>query len=320
MARDPVRVVIWGAGQHARRRLIPALATSHVASLYGVTTRDAERRAGLEREFGCKVWELPGEMLSDPAVDVVYVATPTGLHFAHAREVLAAGKHLWCEKSLVTAEREAAELLSLAKQRDLAVCEAFMYRHHPQFAEIERTIRDASFGRVFSLSCRFGIPHQDRGGFRYRRALGGGALLDVGCYPLHLAQQLLGPLRVCHRSISTDGEIDIEGAAVLVSGSNVRVFLEWGYGLAYRNEVFVWGESATLFADRVFSKPADKPTEVVVANRTGQRTISIPAVDSFAVMIDDLVHTVEDSRARRRQWADVEAQANLLGQLGEGSP
>src|SRR5262245_16228645 len=131
MTGDRVRVALWGAGKHGRGKLLPALEAAPSIEFVGVATRDA------------------AETLADPTIDAVLVATPTGLHADHGRAVLEAGKHLWCEKPL-----NAEGLVELGSAADLAVCEAFMYVHHPQFARIAELV-ETELGRVTSLVCRF---------------------------------------------------------------------------------------------------------------------------------------------------------------------
>ena len=298
MTSDRVRVALWGAGVHGRGKLLPALEAAPSIEFAGVATRGAE------------------ETLADPAIDAVLVATPTGLHAAHGRAVLDAGKHLWCEKPLA-----ADDLVELGSARDLAVCEAFMYVHHPQFKRIAELVQ-TDLGRVTSVVCRFGIPHQDRSGYRYRRG-GGGALLDVGCYTAHLAGELLGALApVATRFRGEPGcEVDLEGAAWLESATGARATLEWGYGLAYRNELFVWGERGSLWADRVFSKPAAHAATIVVSSATGvPRTIELAPADSIVAMLEAFALTVRDRSAREREWMRAERQARVMAQLTASLP
>jgi len=298
MTSDRIRVALWGAGVHGRGKLMPALAAAPSIEFVGVASRDA------------------AETLADPTIDAVLVATPTGLHAEHGRAVLDAGKHLWCEKPLA-----ASDLVELGSARDLAVCEAFMYVHHPQFQRIAELV-ETELGRVTSLACRFGIPHQDRSGYRYRRG-GGGALLDVGCYTAHLASELLGalaPVMTRFRG-EPDCEVDLEGAAWLESATGARALLEWGYGLAYRNELSVWGERGALYAGRVFSKPPGHAATIVVTDASGgARTIELAPADSIVAMLEAFARTVRDRSAREREWLRAERQARIMAQLAASLP
>jgi len=314
----PVRVALWGLGGHALRKVLPGLVECKQTALHGIATRNVQIGGQTARQYGCIAWDTPDAMLADPEVDAVYVATPTGVHHEQGLRVLDAGKHLWCEKSLTDNLERSLSLLSLARQKDLALCESFMYRHHPQFERVVQLVSSPEFGPIASLTSRFGIPHQDRGGFRYSRELGGGALLDLGCYPINLALHLLGRLEVATCGVGWQPgaggpEVDIDGYAVLTSPSGARAHIEWGYGLAYRNEVFVWGANQSLHTDRIFSKPPDFAPAIVIADAHGNsRREAIATAESFVRMFEAFARTVRNTEARRREWASAEAQARQV--------
>jgi NDP-hexose-3-ketoreductase len=253
-------------------------------------------------------------MLADPAVDAVYVATPTGVHDEHIAAALAAGKHVWCEKSLTSDPAAAVRRVAQARAADLALCEGFMFRHHPHRARVAALL--PAIGPIASLGARFGIPHLDPANFRYAQAQGGGALLDVGCYPLAAALALLeGPLEVVAADlIAAPGyEVDTEGWAVLRAAGGARAHLEWGYGLGYRNELSIWGRTGSLETQRFFSKLPDHEPVIDVIDGSGARRSEVaPALDAFVAMFTAFAATVADAEARRREWDDALAQARLM--------
>ena len=134
--------------------------------------------------------------------------------------VLDADRHLWCEKSLTNSFEESTQLISLARQRDLALCETLMYQYHPQFDRLKDIVFSSDFGKIISLTSRFTIPELDQPGFRNSLELGGGAFFDVGCYPISLASELLGKdLSVDFAELEGEpgSEVDRKGRVVLKS-------------------------------------------------------------------------------------------------------
>jgi NDP-hexose-3-ketoreductase len=314
MRSEPVRVAVWGVGAHTTKRILPALTACDAVELAGVTTRRADAGAAAVARHGGRVWIEPQAMLADPAVDAVYIATPTGVHDEHIAAALAAGKHVWCEKSLTSDPADAVRRIAQARAAGLALCEGFMFRHHPHRARVAELL--PAIGAIASLGARFGIPHLDPGNFRYAQAQGGGALLDVGCYPLAAALALLeGPLEVVAADlIAAPGyEVDTEGWAVLRAAGGARAHLEWGYGLGYRNELSIWGRDGSLETQRFFSKLPDHAPVIDVIDRSGARRSEVaPALDAFVAMFTAFAATVADGEARRREWDDVLAQARLM--------
>jgi predicted dehydrogenase len=259
-------------------------------------------------------------MLGDDAIDIVYVATPIALHAEHGRQVLAAGKHLWCEKPLVTTRNTVVELMELAARRGLAVCEGHMYLHHPQFQQFRRYVMEGRVGRVTSMECRFGIPRLEWAGFRSDPALGGGALFDVGCYPISAVHALFPEetAEVAFASIhSRDGwELDTDGQALLELSNGVVAHLEWRINSSYRNEIEVWGDRGSLFTDRIFSKPTDYVPLFRLRDLKGAETIETgQAADHFVLMLRDLCQMMHDKDALEFEHGRIVRSASTMDRV-----
>jgi predicted dehydrogenase len=249
-------------------------------------------------------------------VDAVFVATPIGLHAEHGRVVLAAGKHLWLEKPF-TASLEGAELLTrMSRERGLTVGEGFMYLYHPQFARVRDIVQGGSLGYIHAVRCRFGIPTLEHPGFRADRALGGGAFLDVGSYPISAAAALFPTAwpDIRHADIVTSprSAVDTAGSAVLYFPNGTRATLEWGTGCSYRNEIDIWGTTGSLMTSRVFSKPADYvPRFIFLDERGSERQENGVAENHFLTMFSAFRARVDDPAAAERERGDIVRRAKL---------
>jgi len=312
-------VGVWGLGPHAIGKVLPALGATRHCVLAGVTTRNPSVLAEVATRFGCRAWRSPNAMLEDSEVDAIYLATPTGLHDDHVREILAARKHVWCEKSLTHDPWRSLSLVTAARTADLALCEAFMYVHHPQFARLREVLAQPTFGEIASATIRFGLPDLARPGFRYDPALGGGAFLDVGCYLIHFVAELFGAADVVYARFETlDRRVDVRGRAELVLAAGGHAFLEWGYGLAYRNEAFVWGTTSAVSVESAFSKRDE--TRLVITDQTGGVTVErIAATNAFVAMFDVLAATARDRTARELWWRAAERQAQAMARVASAA-
>jgi NDP-hexose-3-ketoreductase len=314
------RVVVWGLGRHARHKLLPAAMAVPSLELYGVCSRDPRTVAEASYSWNCRGWTDPDAMLADPDVDVVYVATPIGLHREHGRAVLAAGKHLWCEKPLTMARDETTALIETSRTKGLSVGEGHMYLHHPQFLELREQVAAGRVGAVTSIACRFGIPPLESPGFRTDAALGGGALFDVGCYPVSALHALFPDMsfRLLHaRVLSRDGaQVDTDGEALFEFAGGATARLEWRINTAYRNEIDIWGDAGSVFTDKIFSKPATYVPTFAYRDRHGVETVvaSEPA-DHFALMLRDFVKIMDDRNASEIERQRIVERAVTLDQI-----
>lgn len=315
-----MRLAVWGLGHHAIGRVLPAVAQAQGVELYGVCSRSLITVAEHSTRWGCRGWSEPDAMLSDPLVDVVYVATPIGLHAQHGVAVLKAGKHLWCEKALTARLSDTRELLELSERRGLSVRECFMYLHHPQFLRLAEVVSHGELGRILAVSCRFGVPKLTDPGFRSDPNLGGGALFDIGSYPISAVQALFPdvPQTVLYASMSKrDGAVvDTDGQAWIALSNGAMATLEWRSNAAYRNEIDIWGERASLNTDKLFSKPASYAPQFRIRDAHGNETIeSIGAGDHFVLMLESFSRLIDDEHSMRSERNNIARRAEALEQI-----
>jgi predicted dehydrogenase len=184
--------------------------------LVAVASRTIENASEFAAEF--EVPRAYGDydaLLEDDAVDVVYIGTPIGTHADLARGALHAGKHVLVEKAFTTTAAEARELAALAGEQGRFLMEAMWMRFSPAFQRMLEEIEDGAIGEVRSVQAAFGFPAPPTWS-HWKPELGGGALLDMGVYPLTLAHVLLGsPARIDAAGEMRDDGLDITASATL---------------------------------------------------------------------------------------------------------
>ena len=184
-----IRFSILGAGHIAGKTATAAayLAGRGELALRAVASRDPARGAALANRFGFETsFGSYRELAEDPATDLVYVATPNTFHAAHAKLCLEHGKHVLCEKPFTANAAEAEEVLALARERGLFCGEAMWLRFLPASRAIGEALRAGRIGKPRMIEAVFEVPVADKARIR-EPALGGGALLDLGVYPLAFA-------------------------------------------------------------------------------------------------------------------------------------
>jgi len=312
---DKPAIAVWGVGAHARRNLIPAIASSSSWRLAGLLSRNRTVTKAVAAPLGARVYEGEAELLSDPSVAAVLLAGPNGVHYGQAKAVLGSGKAALVEKSFCESYDEAAELVALAEAQRVLVAECFSYVYHPQFERLKESLSAA--GRVSSLTARFGFPFREPADIRYRRDLAGGALLDVGAYCLSaMARLLAGPAKVKWARMDTQSgyEVDTGGQAVVEMAGGVVGLCDWGFGRAYRNEVEVWGDRAWLRTERIFAKPDELSTAIRIIHQQDNRpeNVDVPAANAFAGMLADMAIARTDKQMQADLRSGILDQAALI--------
>lgn len=319
--RLPVRLAVWGIGYHAQKNVLPAIEACDAVVLAGVCSRNQKTARAAAERWGGVAWPDAEAMLSSRDVDAVFLCTPIGLHYQQGVAVVEARKHLLCEKALTDKAGRSLDLIAAAHRQDVALCEAFMFQFHPQFRTLSELTRAADFDGIEALSCWFGLPTLDNQGFRSSAVLGGGGFLDVACYPISLAAQLIeGTPRVTSVRLdkSPDDEVDMTGHATLEFPGGEVAHLEWGFGRSYRNEVLVWGKKKSVFADRIFSKSPDYESYLLLRDQRGQEEqIRIAATNAYGEMLKSFALATSDLSVREKLWEVASRQAELVACVEE---
>jgi predicted dehydrogenase len=184
---------ILGTGNIAHT-FATALAKSRTGKLVAIGSRGLAKARAFAREFGVERAHGAYEaLLADPAVQAVYISTPHPIHAEWCIKAARAGKHILCEKPLTLNLAEAMVVAEAARENGVFLMEAFMYRCHPRTARLAGLIRSGAIGQLGVIRATFSF----HAGFRpegrlYNNALGGGGILDVGCYPMSTARLIAG--------------------------------------------------------------------------------------------------------------------------------
>jgi predicted dehydrogenase len=171
-----------GAGFVASRGLAPAVHASRGANLYAVASRDEKRSATLEPE---RVHATYDDLLADERIDAVYISLSNSQHLEWVTKSLEAGKHVLCEKPLALNASETESMFACASRSDRLLVEAVWGRWHPRFSRMVEIVASGTLGNIEHIETAFTFTSEMTDNYRLNPQMGGGALLDVGCYQAH---------------------------------------------------------------------------------------------------------------------------------------
>ncbi|MFE9098975.1 Gfo/Idh/MocA family protein [Streptomyces sp. NPDC007264] len=256
----PVRVGVIGCAGIAVRRMLPAFAASPDIEIAAVASRDPAKARQVAERFGCRPVHGYGELLEQDDIQAVYVPLPAVLHARWTEAALNTGRHVLAEKPLSTDRHSTGELLELAVSRRLVLMENVMFVHHHRHGAVQRLVADGAIGEPRTFHAAFTVPPFPDGDIRYDPDLGGGALADVGIYPLRAALHFLGPELdvIGARLVQGAGrQVETSGAALLSTPGTVTAQITFGMEHAYRSSYELWGDEGGITVDRAFTPPAD---------------------------------------------------------------
>ncbi|MDX8143540.1 Gfo/Idh/MocA family oxidoreductase [Lentzea sp. BCCO 10_0061] len=242
------------------------------ATVLAVSSRDITKAQKFAENFGIeRAYGDYRDLLADPDVEVVYVATPHGQHHEVVLAALDAGKNVLCEKAFALTVADAEEMIERARSKNLFLMEAMWTRFNPLVRKVQEAIEAGEIGEVRMIRADFGFRHAFSDGDRlWAKEAGGGATLDLGVYPVALTHQLLGvPTHVHAHGSLAPTEVDADA----------------GIFLAYDN-----GAHALLSCSLV----ADTGARAEIVGTLGRIELVDPMFNPTAVVINGVEHTIED--------------------------
>jgi predicted dehydrogenase len=237
--------------------------------------------------------------LAAPDVDAVYIPLPNHLHVPWAIKALEAGKHVLCEKPIGLDAGEARELQAVAEEHpELRVMEAFMYRFHPQWQRTMEIVATGGVGRLHTVQSFFAYHNVDPDNIRNKPELGGGALMDIGCYCLSLARFLYGtePQRVLgHMQRDPDFGTDRLTSGLLEFAEGTATFT-CGTQLAYYQRVQVVGDEGRIELEIPFNAPVDRPCRIWHQAGGESREVWLEPANQYSLQGDAFALAVLEDR------------------------
>lgn len=281
-----------------------------------VAARDPERARNYASEHGIEhVEDSYQALLARPDLDLIYIALPASFHEEWAGAALAAGKHVLCEKPLVMNAKEARNLAQISQASNKLLIEAFHYRHHPYFKRILEIVNRGELGRIRSLVGRLHVPVPSRKGqIRHEPSLGGGALMDLGCYPLHMIRTILAeePLVNCAKAKIGATGVDLSFTAELSFSDGVTGLIDCAMpetGELF-GELIIEGERGKLTA----SKPILPHLGGILHIETplGERDEAAGSRSTFFYQLEAVAEAISEHKPREPSMTDSIANADGL--------
>lgn len=307
----------WGVLSTAKialEKVIPAMQKSPRVQVVAIASRDrAKAYAAAERLRIPRAYGSYEELLADPDVDVVYNPLPNHLHVPWSIRALEAGKHVLVEKPVGLTSDEGRLLVDAARAHpDLKVMEAFMYRHHPQWKRAKAIVEEGGIGELRTVHSFFSYANLDPNDIRNRADLGGGGLMDIGCYNVSLSRFLFGaePSRLVG-AVEYDPtfETDRLASAILDFGRGTATFT-CSTQLSPYQRVQVFGTEGRVEIEIPFNTPQDGPARLWHARAEGTTELVFDRTDQYTLQAEALTRVITDDAPV--PYPVTDAVANML--------
>lgn len=321
-----MKKIKWGILSTARigtQKMIPAIASSRNSELIAIASGQGEKAAEIAARHNIpRVHRGYEALLDDPEIDAVYIPLPNHLHIQWTVKALQNGKHVLCEKPFGLSAEEIKELKQVAgKFPQLKVMEAFMYRFHPLMPHLQNLINSGGVGRLQSIQAMFSYFNTNPDDIRNKAEIGGGGLLDIGCYCISAARYLFGaePLSVSGM-LKTDEKF---GTDWLTTGTlhfptGIAVFT-CSTQMEHRQHLLISGSEGHIEVRNPFNPPLGEPVTIRVYRGDEMQEIKVPPANQYTLQCEAFARCILENTEVPISMDDSIGNIRVIDALFESS-
>jgi len=314
-----INIGILGCANIARRFIISTLKEMDEFNIVGVASRTTDKADEFAKEFDIKPFYSYEDLLVAD-IEAMYIPLPNSLHYEWIKKALEQNLHVLVEKSMACELEEVIELNNLAKEKGLVLIENFQFRFHSQLQYIKELVDSGKIGELRNIRASFGFPpFSDSENIRYKKELGGGALLDAGAYPMKISQIFLGDgIYIDSSSLhyDLDKEVDTWGSAFIKQkDGNVTSQIAFGFDNFYQNNIELWGSKGKIYTNRIFTAaPGFEPTIELETNK-GNEIVKLQSDNHFKNMLKYFYTQITTNENVEKEYDENIKQAKLIAEL-----
>lgn len=285
-----VRWGILSTARIAREKVIPAMQRGKYCDVAAIASRNLEQAQETAKQLNIPtVYGSYEELLNDASIDAIYIPLPNHLHVEWAIKSIQADKHVLCEKPIALSAEEATRLLKAAREKpQLKVMEAFMYRFHPQWVLAKELVDDARIGQLKTIHSFFSYYNVDPNNIRNQKDMGGGGMMDIGCYCVSLARYIFNsePVRVlAHVTLDPVLQTDTLASAILEFAGGTATFTCSTQLVPYQR-VQILGTEGRVEIEIPFNAPPNQDTRLWLHTKDGSEEMTFEPVDQYTLQGD----------------------------------
>lgn len=320
--KNKVRWGVLGYARIARESLIPAIQRSSNSEFHAIASREESKLAECRARFNVpKTYRSYDELLRDPEVDAVYVPLPNSLHREWTIKAAEKGKHVLCEKPIALNAAECREMIAACAANKVTLMEAFMYRYTDRTSKVLDVLKSGVLGEIKFVSSTFRFLLANPASVKLKPELGGGALYDVGCYPINfagmVADKIAGkagsslPESISAESVRTNG-VDMIFSALLKYPSGLIASLNCGFNAQKRIFSEIIGAKGALEIPDTFFDNAGALTLTVGEER---REIPVEQSDRYRLEVEDFADAILKKCATHFSLAETQRNMEVMDKL-----
>lgn len=288
---------IWSLSNHFQTKVLPSIKSNKRIKIVSILTNKKSYNFNFKK---INWYTDKKKFIINNNFDCVYISSVNSMHYNYSKFALENNKNVICEKPICLKKEQLYNLKKIAKKNKKFFFEVIQYTHHPLFTKLKKLINDEAVGKILRVESAFKIPLKERKNFRFNNKLGGGALYDVGYYPISTMFTLFESkkIKILKSNIIKENKLDIMGNICAKNENRIIFDLAWGFKSSYENNIRIFGENGIINVDFIFSKKVFQGGNIDIFNDK-KKTIKVSKSNQINLAFNSMLFSKKEFFDRR---------------------
>ena len=286
---------IWSLSNHFLTKVFPSIKSNKRIKIVSILTNKKQNNFKIKN-----IYTDRKKIIAVKNFDYVYISSINSLHYNYIKFALENNKNVLCEKPICLDTKELHNLKKIAKKNKKFFFEVIQYTHHPLFIKLKKLIDKKTVGKILRVESSFKIPLKEKKNFRFNNKLGGGALYDVGYYPISSMFTLFNSnkIKILKSKIIKENKLDISGKIRAKNENRIIFELTWGFKSSYENNIRIFGENGIMNVDFIFSKKIFQGGSIDIFN-SKKKTIKVAKANQINLAFNSMIFSKKEFFEKR---------------------
>ena len=279
---------IWSFSNHFKRKVFPSIKKNKKIRIEAILSKKKKDK-DIELK-NIKWFKNKKNFFKDNKFDYVYISSINSKHFLDCKYALERNVNVICEKPICLNIKQLKKLNKIAVNKRKKIFEMIQYIHHPLFTKLKKILSDKIIGKILKVKSSFKIPLSDSKNFRFKDKFGGGALYDVGFYPISIMFTLFNSKRVeiLKSKLKEENKLDVNGNLISKNENGIKFDLDWGFKSLYKNYINIYGERGIIKIKFIFSKNILQDGKIIILKKKN-KTINIKDANQINLAFEKML-------------------------------
>ena len=281
------KFVVWSYSNHFQNKVLPSIKNNKKIKIKYILTKKNKKNIFYKN---IRLLKKREQLKSLKNINYIYISSVNVNHYKDIKYSLLNKFNVICEKPICLKSSQLKILSKISKKKKVKFFEMIQYKHHPVFLKLKEILKKNIIGKIKNVKSEFKIPLKDKKNIRFKKELGGGAINDVGFYPISIMFTLFESkeIKILKKKILKENKLDIKGSLNAKNENEILFKLAWGFKSPYKNFIKIKGTRGEIETKFIFSKKVIQGSEIIIKN-SRRKIIKIKKANQINLAFNDIL-------------------------------